>query len=384
MPIDLIFIVNILDGAIAMSKYLDTTLFILGIFFISTSINAPNFLVGYGLVVAYAMIILAYIPTYRGVLIFFLAHLIAAGIMIYTEAAFTHVIILSLIVRTLILLCLIRLVDKGFLGNLGHRLLTLLALEVIIAYTIALLYYAHDAIEVGLDIYSLVYIPYIYLSHKYYSRGDKLSASILIFASVLYYFSAAYFIALMTFIISIVILLVYWTGIGLEKRYTPIFLIGLTLVAGVFSQPYIYYNIHVITYPFQPTSWMGTQWLQTESGSRCLQGNVFINTYDPSRLRILDTCVTVEGLVVTYPRKNMDGDITFDVELDPEYAHMLSIGSHILRRGRIHVEIVPGDQPNVYIPEKGERVRIVGVWVVDTDHGSWSEIHPAWYIERVG
>lgn len=367
-----------------MNRYLELTLFILGIFFISTSINAPNLLVGYGLVVAYAMLILVYSPNNRGIIIFFLAHLVAAGIMIYTEAAFTHVIILSLIVRTGILLGLVQLVRRGYLGNIGHRLLTLLALEVLIAYTIALLYYAHDAIEVGLDIYSVIYIPYIYLSHKYYSRGDKLSASMLIFALTLYYFSAAYFIALMTFIISIVILLVYWTGVGLEKKYTPVFLILLTILAGMFSQPYINYNIHVITYPYQPAPWMGTQWLQTKNGEYCQQGNVFINTYDPSRLRILDTCVTVEGVVATYPIKNMDGDITFDVVLDPEYTHMLSIGSHILRRSRIHVEIVPGDQPYVYVPQKGERVRIVGVWVVDTDHGSWSEIHPAWYIEKIG
>ena len=367
-----------------MDRYLELTLLILGIFFISTSINAPNFLVGYGLVVAYAMLILAYTPNNRGVLIFFVAHLVAAGIIIITEAAFTHVIILSLIVRTLILLCLVHFIKKGYLGGAGYRLVTLMVLEIIIAYTIALLYYAHDAIEVGLDIYSAIYIPFIYLSHKYYSKGDKLSASMLIFALTLYYISAAYFMALMTFILSIVILLVYWTGTGLEKRYTPIFLIILTLVAGVISQPYINYNIHVITYPFQPASWMGTQWIQTKQGQYCLQGNVFINTYDPSRLRILDTCVTVEGVVVSHPSKYTDGDITFDLELDPEYSHMLSIGSHILRRGRIHVEIVEGDQPNVYVPKMGERVRIVGVWVVDTDHGSWSEIHPAWYIEKIG
>ncbi len=367
-----------------MQRYLDIILFLLGIFFISTSINAPNLMVGYGLVVAYAMMILAFQPTYRGGVIFFLAHLVAAGIMIFTEAAFIHVIILSLIVRPIILLTLIYSIKKGLLSTLSTCLFLLVILEVLIAYSIALLYYAHDAIEVGLDIYSALYIPFIYTAHKYYSRGDKISASMLIFAMTLYYFSTAYFLALLPFLISIVILLIYWTGTGLEKRYTPIFLIVLALLGGVFSQPYINYNIKIITYPYQPATWMGTQWNQVHQGQYCLQGNVFINVYDPARLRILDTCVTIEGVVATHPIKNEDGDITFDLELDPTYSHMLSIGSHILRRSRIHVEIVPNDQSNVYIPQKGERVRVTGVWVVDTDHGSYSEIHPAWRIESIG
>ncbi len=360
---------------------LEAGLLILGILFISTSINAPNLLVGYGLVVAYMMLILAYLPSYRGAGIFFLAHLIAAGILIYTESMFTSVTILSLIVRSLVLLILIHIIARGYFEGVGTRLLLLLVLEVIIAYSIALLYYAHDAIEVGLDIYSAAYIPFVYLSHRFYRDGDKSSAATLIFAMVLYYVSAAYFMAELTFLVSIVALLIYWTKIGLNRRYTPVFLLILAVIAGALSQPYIYYNIMIIGYPFNPASWMGTQWQQTHEGPYCLQGNVFQYTYDPSRLRILDTCVIVEGVVATYPVKNMDGDITFDLELDPEYSHMLSIGSHILRRSRIHVEIVPHDQPNTYIPEIGERVRVVGVWVVDTDHGSWSEIHPAWHIE---
>ena len=53
-----------------------------------------------------------------------------------------------------------------------------------------------------------------------------------------------------------------------------------------------------------------------------------------------------------------------------------------MRHGHIHVEIVPHDQGNVIIPGKGDYIMVTGAWVIDTDHGSWSEIHPAWHIEN--
>jgi hypothetical protein len=109
-------------------------------------------------------------------------------------------------------------------------------------------------------------------------------------------------------------------------------------------------------------------------------GDVFQYVWGPSRLRIIDTCVTIRGVVVSEIRVAEDGDITFDMKPDDRYRHMLSIGSHILRKGAIHVEIVPHDQDRVVVPEKGDYIEVTGAFVVDTDHGSWSEIHPAWNI----
>jgi len=31
----------------------------------------------------------------------------------------------------------------------------------------------------------------------------------------------------------------------------------------------------------------------------------------------------------------------------------------------------------------GDRIMVTGVFVLDTDHGWWSEIHPAWKIEKI-
>ncbi len=359
---------------------MDLILFILGIFCISTGVNAPNLLVGYGLVIFYILLIIAYMPSYRGVLIFFLAHLVSAGLMIYTDAAFTQVIILSLFVRTLLLAIIIYYYRHGYLDNLASRLLLVVVLEVAIAYTIALLYYAHDAIEVGLDIYSALYIPFIYLSYRYYHRGDKLSASTLVALALIYYASASYFPAIPLLLIVLAGYIIY-LGRWINIRYTPIGLGAAIILASIISQPALYYNLLIITYPFQPNSLSGKQWIQVSGDEECLNGNIFQYTYDPQRLRILNKCVSIVGTVASHPVINDDGDITFELEPDPQYHYMLSIGSYILRRGRIHVEIVPHDQGNVYIPEKGERVRVVGAWVVDTDHGSYTEIHPTWLIE---
>jgi hypothetical protein len=84
--------------------------------------------------------------------------------------------------------------------------------------------------------------------------------------------------------------------------------------------------------------------------------------------------------VVSEITVSSDGDTTFKLEPDTRYTYMLSIGSIILRKGNIHIEIVPADKDTVVIPEKGDYIEVTGVWVVDTDHGSYSEIHPAWKI----
>jgi hypothetical protein len=64
---------------------------------------------------------------------------------------------------------------------------------------------------------------------------------------------------------------------------------------------------------------------------------------------------------------------------------MLSIGSIILRHRTIHIEVVPADQEKVLGPIggvcPGDVVKITGVFVIDTDHGMHSELHPAYKIE---
>lgn len=366
-------------------KYIISTrgyilIFILMLLFMLTMINAPNILVGYGLIIPAMMISLIFLKPRTGITLFFISHLIATVILIYTSSTFAEVAILSLIVRTVVVGVLGYYIEKGKLKSLLTLLILIVVLDVYIAYSIGLLYFGHDAIEVGLDIYSLIYIPFIYLSKKLFD-GGKLSFSIAtIFSMVLYYFSAAYFFALPLFILSIVLLLVF--------AYEPLHqygvkLLGISLLVIIIliplSAPYIIYNALIISYPLNPKTLIGKQWINEELIEGAV-ADVMAGVWNPSRLRIVDPAVKVTGTVVTEYFIAEDGDICFDVELDPEYTHMLSIGSYVLRRGRIHVEIVPMYQDEVKPPNKGDRVELIGAWVVDTDHGSWSEIHPVWRI----
>ncbi len=79
----------------------------------------------------------------------------------------------------------------------------------------------------------------------------------------------------------------------------------------------------------------------------------------------------------------VDGDFSFDIRPDAGFGWTLSLGSYVLNDGNLHVEVVPSDQAAVLgsvtlVP--GAHVQVTGVWVLDTDHGWFSEVHPAWSV----
>jgi hypothetical protein len=123
----------------------------------------------------------------------------------------------------------------------------------------------------------------------------------------------------------------------------------------------------------------------TASGCR---SNPLAGVHDPSRLKILNPCATFVGTVVTAPKLYRgDGDVTFNVKPDPGYESMLNASNR--RKGGIHAEIIPIDQPGctsgctgakVLFPPVGARVRLRGAHVYDSWHG-WNEIHPAWKVD---
>ncbi len=112
---------------------------------------------------------------------------------------------------------------------------------------------------------------------------------------------------------------------------------------------------------------------------------MFEGVHDPSRLRIVYSCITVTGVVRSVPLVFDDGDYCFDII--PLDSIPLTVGSIVLRKGAVHVEIVPADQPRILEPVggicPGDVVRVTGVYVVDTDHGLWAEIHPALEVEVI-
>ncbi len=115
----------------------------------------------------------------------------------------------------------------------------------------------------------------------------------------------------------------------------------------------------------------------------CVEGDPLGGVYLPSRLKVLDPCVTVEGIVreVEEPAAGEgDGDLSFNVELSGDDLRLINDGNRKNMHGWLHMEIVPLDQPNVRAPKVGERVRVKGPWVLDTVHGH-NEVHPVWSLE---
>ncbi len=341
-----------------------------------TLINVPNPFVGYGLIIP-AMIISSLHPVRgRGGLIFAAVHLLGAAILIYTASMFTLVVVLSLVFRS----ATVFLVNRyGGLGFLTTSLLIVL-LDTLIALSLGLAYFGRDAIDVGLDIHSAFLIPFTHLIYKGLRDGKDSLVYTGSISMAGYFLGISYFPAPLLVAASLVGL-----GIGYFSqmdRASTVLATLLVIGGALASAPTLLYTLQVVAYPLQPASWTGEQWMNPGAEEPCKEF-VMDGVWGPERLRIVDGCVTVEGVVVSHPNMVEDGDIVFDVELDPEYRYMLSTGSYVLRKGYIHVEIVPEDRDEVYVPMKGERVRITGAWVVDTDHGSWAEIHPAWRIEVI-
>ena len=122
------------------------------------------------------------------------------------------------------------------------------------------------------------------------------------------------------------------------------------------------------------------------------------NVYHPTRLRVIDACRTVSG-VVTVVRHEKDGDYHIDIALDPPFASLVNAKNISGQAGALVVEIIPADEPgcttgqppkpatgtydygvctgaNVVAPKGGDHIQVTGPYVLDTAHG-WMEIHPA-------
>jgi hypothetical protein len=104
--------------------------------------------------------------------------------------------------------------------------------------------------------------------------------------------------------------------------------------------------------------------------------------YHPERLRILDPCRAVSGRV-TVLRKEEDGDLHFDLELDRRYRAMLAPANLTRQHGDLVVEFMPRDRGHLPVPEVGDRVSMVGAFVDDIDH-AWNELHPVWQVSLNG
>ena len=134
----------------------------------------------------------------------------------------------------------------------------------------------------------------------------------------------------------------------------------------------------------------------------CRSGDPRANVYHPDRLTVVEACATVSGTVRSV-RAEDDGDVHFDLALDPADAGMLTAANYADQHGWLVVEIVPADEPGCTpgrppkpatgtydyglctgadesTPIVGSHVSVTGPYVLDEDHGGWAEVHPAWTI----
>jgi hypothetical protein len=119
------------------------------------------------------------------------------------------------------------------------------------------------------------------------------------------------------------------------------------------------------------------------------------HVYHPDRLVKIHPCVWVTGTIVL-KRKEADGDVHIQLKVDPKYKPLLNATNRKRQGGNLVLEPIcvgkvtqaDAKQPcqgftnAVTIPKKGDRVKVTGSYVHDTEGGhGWMEIHPVTAIE---
>ena len=173
------------------------------------------------------------------------------------------------------------------------------------------------------------------------------------------------------------------TDNGYSQVKTEQDVIGWVLASGItISQP-------PVTPPTPPP--------QPPASGQC-DDTLWGHVYHSTRLIVHQTCISVTGTIVDATngkqpdgvRHEPDGDTHGWLKLDSQYQNLVNAGNKSNEGGNLVFEIVckypvtqadakaacSNYQNKVTIPAVGSHVRIVGVYVQDTFHAQWMEIHP--------
>jgi hypothetical protein len=367
--------------------------------------NAPYLFFGYGLS-AFAVFAVALTCRPGSRLGFVVGLVIGIAVDLNAQSVFLFVGVGAVVVRLLQFFLLLRL--RRRLGDLAASLVALLV-GVFLAIAVGIVTFGGEGIQPAFAVFDVVYlVPAWMLARIQAARlprieGAGLSA-LVVAATLVAFASASAFLVLAPFLASLVALVLLGVLVLRKRgplplakrtpvdRYTPPAVAVLLLVLFLVSGPAVSYSVRAIGYPLYPDSLAAQQWLQTSTAAGCRAGDLAggrteaNGVWTPSRLRVLSTCVTVAGIVEAIAPTSgpaVDGDFSFDIRPDAGYAWTLSLGSYVLNDGNLHVEVVPSDQSAVLghvtlVP--GAHVQVTGAWVLDTDHGWFSEVHPAWSV----
>lgn len=117
------------------------------------------------------------------------------------------------------------------------------------------------------------------------------------------------------------------------------------------------------------------------------------HVYERKRLQVIEPCTAVEGRVVAL-HGSSDGDL--HLSLDPDNSSILNFMNRVHGHGQLVVEVVclypptygnakdacANYHPQITIPKPGDRVRVTGAYVTDSENG-WNEIHPVTRIDML-
>jgi len=347
----------------------------------STLINAPGILVGYGLIDVVLLLASWLFPPIWAALSVLGSMLVAIPILYSSKAMFINVAILHLVARPILAYTSswIRL-RRGIFTSTMYTL----ALESLLAVGLAILYYGGAGMETGLVVFSVLLAPYAYMIYLSIRESNVFGAVVSAVSLLTYYLAFYAFPAVITGVSALISLIIMTLWLRMRITALPPLALIISLLGLALGGTALSYNLTTALYAFNPHNWGDDRWAQLDPTCPPTS-NVFENTYSPSRLRIVRTCATVVGVVTGSLSVFGDGDFTFDVKPYPNYTGMLSIGSLVLRGSTIHIEVVPADQEAVLKPIGGvcvgDLVKVTGVFVIDTDHGLHSELHPAYRIE---
>ena len=137
--------------------------------------------------------------------------------------------------------------------------------------------------------------------------------------------------------------------------------------------------------------------VQPQPSGQC-DDTLWGHVYHSYRLIVHQKCISLTGTIVDATggkkpdgaRHEADGDTHGWLRLDPPFQNLLNAGNMSNEDGNLVFEIVckyPVTQPDavtacsnyqnqINLPPVGSHVRIVGVYVQDTFHAQWMEIHP--------
>ncbi len=367
--------------------------------------NAPYLFFGYGLS-AFAVFAVA-LTCRPGSRIGFVAGLVAGvAVALVAQSVFLFVGLGAVVVRLLQFFLLLRLRRRT--GDLAACLVALLV-GVFLAIAVGLITYGGEGIQPAFAVFDVVYlVPAWMLARIQAARLPQLEgaglATLVVAATFVAFASASAFLVLAPFAAAMVALALVGALVLRRRgplpltrrtsvdRYAPLAIAALLVILFLLSGSAVAYSVRADAYPLYPDSLAARQWIQTSPAAGCRAGDLAggrteaNGVWSPSRLRVLSTCVTVTGTIEALEPTSgpaVDGDYSLDIRVDPGYEWTLSLGSYVLNGGNLHVEVVPSDQPAVLgnlTLTPGAHIQVTGVWVLDTDHGWTSEIHPAWDI----